>query len=191
MNPDGAISGVNGPMLGYNQFAYSFNNPVNMDDESGNWPKWVKNTVKWVAKNIVKPVVKEGKNQLSKINRTYSAGYNLSGTPSAVIFNGQIGISVDTKGNIGLQASGGGGFTGGNPGVSATAYYSTTNAPDIYRLNGPYYQVGGSAAALVEGAPLAVGGDVMFIPGDDLETMYIGTTKNLGCGTPGGELHIE
>lgn len=36
------ISGVGGEMLGYNQFAYCFNNPVNMSDSSGNWPKLFK-----------------------------------------------------------------------------------------------------------------------------------------------------
>ena len=33
-------------MRGYNQFAYCFNNPVNMTDASGNWPKWLKDSVK-------------------------------------------------------------------------------------------------------------------------------------------------
>lgn len=39
INADGQISGVGGDFLGYNQFAYCFNNPVNLEDSSGNWPK--------------------------------------------------------------------------------------------------------------------------------------------------------
>ena len=40
ISPDSQISGVGGETLGYNQFAYCFNNPVNAEDSSGNWPKW-------------------------------------------------------------------------------------------------------------------------------------------------------
>ena len=35
--------------MGYNMFAYCMNNPVNMSDPSGNWPKWVENTFKVVS----------------------------------------------------------------------------------------------------------------------------------------------
>ena len=41
INADGELSDVGGDILGYNLFAYCFNNPVNMDDPSGNWPKWL------------------------------------------------------------------------------------------------------------------------------------------------------
>ena len=40
INADGQMSGVGGDMLGYNMFAYCMNNPVNMSDPTGNWPKW-------------------------------------------------------------------------------------------------------------------------------------------------------
>ncbi len=40
MNADGQISGVGGDILRYNMFAYCMNNPVNMSDPTGNWPKW-------------------------------------------------------------------------------------------------------------------------------------------------------
>ena len=41
INADGQISGVGGDIRGYNLFAYCFNNSVNMDDHTGNWPKWL------------------------------------------------------------------------------------------------------------------------------------------------------
>ena len=191
INADNVIAGVGGDLKGYNLFAYCFNNPVNMDDQAGNWPKWIKNTVKWVAKNIVKPVVKTVQKTLSKVELTYSTGVNVSGTPSAWIFNGQIGVSMDTKGNVAIQASGGGGITGGDPGISITRYQSVTNAPNIDKLNDAYYQVGGSIAVPIEGVPVAAGGDVMFMPDPELNTGYFGLTGNVGFGTPGKEFHVE
>ena len=35
-----STAGKVGILLAHNVFAYSLNNPVNMDDPSGNWPKW-------------------------------------------------------------------------------------------------------------------------------------------------------
>ena len=57
INADSVIAGVGGSMRGYNMFAYCFNNPVNMSDPSGNWPKWIDNAASWVNKNIIQPVV--------------------------------------------------------------------------------------------------------------------------------------
>lgn len=36
-------------MNGYDLFAYCFNNPVNMEDQTGNWPKWLEKVAKAVA----------------------------------------------------------------------------------------------------------------------------------------------
>ena len=41
INVDGEISEIGGDVLGYNLFAYCFNNPVNMHDPTGEWPKWL------------------------------------------------------------------------------------------------------------------------------------------------------
>lgn len=49
INADGEISDVGGNVLGYNLFAYCFNNPVNMDDPTGQWPKWVGKAIAVVA----------------------------------------------------------------------------------------------------------------------------------------------
>ena len=40
INADSVISGVTGTLWGYNMFVYCFNNPINMDDGTGNWPEW-------------------------------------------------------------------------------------------------------------------------------------------------------
>ena len=51
LNADRVIGGVGGPVQGYNMFAYCFNNPVNMFDDSGHWPKWIKDVANWVNNN--------------------------------------------------------------------------------------------------------------------------------------------
>ena len=172
-------------------FAYCLNNPVNLDDSEGNWPQWLKDGVKWVTKEIVKPIVKAIQNGLAEVDLTLSTGFNVSGTTSFWIFNGQLGVSVDTKGNVAIQQSFGGGLTTGEPSISGTAYASITNAPNIDKLDGPFYQVGGSIAAPVGGIPAAAGGDIVFMPDAELNKGYFGLTGNIGFGTPGAEVHVE
>lgn len=46
LNADNAISGTGDSVQGYNLFAYCFNNPINMSDPDGHWPKWVKTAAK-------------------------------------------------------------------------------------------------------------------------------------------------
>ncbi|MBP3560407.1 MAG: RHS repeat-associated core domain-containing protein [Clostridia bacterium] len=62
---DGVVSDVGGDVLGYNMFAYCFNNPVNLDDSNGNWPKWVEKVKKAVclvlSTLILTPIVRGSK----------------------------------------------------------------------------------------------------------------------------------
>jgi len=53
INADSAISGPGGDLLGYNMFAYCFNNPANAFDDNGNWPKWLETTAKITAVALV------------------------------------------------------------------------------------------------------------------------------------------
>jgi len=191
INGDNQISGIGGDIRGYNLYAYCLNNPVNMSDLSGKWPEWIKNSAKSIIKNIAKPIIDSIQKSLSKINATHSQGINISGTPSCFIFNLQVGVSIDTKGNVAIQGSAGGGVTGGSPGISITGYQSISNASSIDKLEGLGYQVGGSAGIPVYGVPVAVGGDINIMPDSDLNKTYFGATTNLGFGTPGGEFHVE
>lgn len=52
LNADGEMASIGGDAIGYNLFAYCFNNPINMSDPAGNWPKWVTGVL-----NVVSGVV--------------------------------------------------------------------------------------------------------------------------------------
>ncbi len=191
LNADSLVSNAGTSFHGYNLFAYCFNNPVNLEDTTGNWPQWTKDAVKWLATNIVKPIVNATQTVGEKIDITGTVGLTASGTPSFWIFNGQIGVSGDTKGNIAIQAAGGGGLTGGTPGISLSGFASVTNAPNVKNLEGEYAQLGSSIAAPVGGVPLAVGADFMLLPDTPNKRMYHGLTGSLGFGTPGRDFHVE
>ena len=180
-----------GSVLGNNMFAYCSNNPVNLSDETGYLPEWIKNAIKKVAKNIVKPVIDTSQKVFSKINYTYSTGTSVSFSPGFWAFSVQLGLSIDTKGNIAIQVTGGGGVTIGTPCTTIGKYKSYTNAPSINELNGPAYQIGGSAIIPVEGFPVAVGADYSIIPDNERGRIYNGftSTVGIGFGAPGGEFH--
>ena len=49
VNADGELSGNGGSILGYNLFAFCFNNPINMEDSMGQWPKWLSGALNIVS----------------------------------------------------------------------------------------------------------------------------------------------
>lgn len=160
---------------------------MNNSDSSGQG--LIKNAVKWLTKNVAKPVVKALQNNLAKVNATYSTGNNITLSPSIWAFSGQYGISLDTKGNIAIQGSLNGGITTGTPTASITRYQTITNAPTIYKLNGSGYQIGCSVAAPV--IFITAGAEGLLIPDQEYSSSYLGFTKSLGASTPGADFHIE
>ena len=48
INADNVVANV-GSLQGYNLFQYCLNNPANMADETGQWPKWIDKAIKTVA----------------------------------------------------------------------------------------------------------------------------------------------
>ncbi len=178
-------------VLSNNLFLYVANNPIIQTDPSGHGI--LKNLIKWVADRIAKPITKAIKKTLARINLTYSRGINVSGSPSIFSFNLQMGITIDTKGNVAVQSSYAGGVMTGDPSASVTLYQTITNAPSVKKLSEDNlaYQVGGTAGVPVYGVPLAFGGDLVVIPDTNESRTYYGGTANVGFGSPGGEFHIE
>ena len=194
INADGQISGADGDIRGFNQFAYCFNNPVNMADHNGNWPKWIKNTVKWLVVEVANPIVKASKKLLSKINMTKSKGTTLGATFGIVGATATPSVAVDTKGNVALQASYSWGITT-SPGFSGSIGKTTTitNAPTVTKLDGESGVVGGSIYLPIdEKVPINVGCAIDFniIPDQVLNTFYYGLSTTIGISTSkGSELH--
>ena len=57
VNADNQVLGIGGSPLGYNLYGYCFNNPINLDDDQGKWPKWTKKFVRVAAVVAVVAVV--------------------------------------------------------------------------------------------------------------------------------------
>ena len=68
INADSVVAGIGENLLGYNMFAYCFNNPVNMTDNSGHWPQWIKDAVDRVNDKVIQPVVSFVKDIAEDIN---------------------------------------------------------------------------------------------------------------------------
>ena len=69
VNADEEMEGIGGEVLGYNLYAYCFNNPINMSDPTGNWPKWISNIGNTV-KTVVNKVVNKVKSVASSVKTT-------------------------------------------------------------------------------------------------------------------------
>ncbi len=98
INADNVVLGKSKTVLGYNLFLYCFNNPANMSDETGNWPKWLEKTVKIASVVVAVAAVV-----------TMVAAVVVSATPAAIfgasVFLGAAlsgingGIANEAKGN--------------------------------------------------------------------------------------------
>lgn len=190
MSSDNLVITVGGNVMGYNLFMYCFNNPINLTDNDGNWPQWVKKAANFVYNKIVKPVTKVVNKVLSKFNAATSIGASFSVTSAGISYNYQIGIALDTRGNVAVQRSYSWGAST-SLGASVSVYGTQTNAPTIHDLKGTAYQIGGSVGVPVNGFPASVGADLVMMTNGNGDLTYFGITRALGAGTPGGEGHIE
>ena len=168
-----------------NGYGYCWNNPQKYVDRDAAWPEW-----KDVDK-VVQTIKTIGKYE----KRTYTAGLDLSGTPGFWQYDGTIGISIDTKGNIALQGAVIGGVTAGTRAVGVVRYQTLTSASTVYDLEGLGTQIGASGLIPIPGAPVMamVGGEFNYIGDISKKGPYeIGATFSEGIGYgEGGELHVQ
>ena len=168
-----------------NAYVYCWNNSEKHVDPDGAWPKW-KDVDKVVQ--TVKTIGQHGRG-------TYTVGLDLSGTPGIWQFDGTIGISIDTKGNIALQGAAIGGITAGTGAVGVVKYQTLTSATTVYDLEGLGTQIGASGLIPIPGAPVMamVGGEFNFIGDISKKGPYeIGATFSEGIGIgKGGEVHAQ
>ena len=126
MSADDQIAGVGGEVLGYNMFSYCFNNPVNMFDATGNWPKWLETTVKVVS--VVVAVV-------AVVATVAAVSAFTAGTGSAAAVYGAtilLGAALSgINGGVANEANGNSytnGYVGGTTGGAIQAICSKTPA---------------------------------------------------------------
>ena len=93
------MAGVSDSLHGYNLFAYCFNNPVNLTDPSGNWPKWVEKAKKWINKKY-----EEWKEEsfiynviIENVCFDLGIGFGVGGE-IGVVFAVQAGVSISFSG---------------------------------------------------------------------------------------------
>ena len=53
INADSIIPSVSDSVYGTNLFSYGFNNPINLQDNNGQWPKWAKKLAAAVSVVVV------------------------------------------------------------------------------------------------------------------------------------------
>lgn len=131
---------------------------------------------------------------------TVTYGGNISGTLGIFTLEGSIGLSLDYKGNIAMQATGAWGVTASSsPGLTISLFRTITNAPDIYELEKEGGCIGGSILIPRDKVPVYIGGDLVIV-GDlnnKLSENYYGVTTALGTGIaadlikPSAEAHGE
>ena len=191
INADSYASTDSSDAISCNVFAYCLNDPVNRSDSDGNksLKDIAKSAIKGFVKHVVKPVNNWTAKQISKLDFTYSTGLGLSGSFGIWNMSGQLGLSIDSGGNVEMQYTVGGAVTTGS-GVSLMNYQTITNAPNVTNLHDDGYQVGASVGVPIYNIPAAAGADINIIPDTDANRTYYGFTSGAGLGTPGMEAHV-
>ena len=192
-----------------NRYGYCWGNPVGLVDVDGRKPD--KSTIKELYFYLLKDTLVNGgqsgdRDTMDAINTTVqitrifvksydgttTVGGNLSGTLGIWQHDGSLGISIDAKGNIGIQGTYVCGVTTGTLSAAFLGYCTKSNAPDIYALEGEGVNIGGSVSTRVGVIPLVAGGEFNLIGDVNSKPYdgYYGDTASVGIGV-GNEGHIQ
>ena len=99
INADGLLAGNAGDLEGYNLFAYCFNDPINLTDGEGNWPKWLKKVVTAVVIVVaVAAVVVTGVGAVVGATISATAGAAIQATATATFVGGVVSGGFKTSG---------------------------------------------------------------------------------------------
>ena len=155
-------------IIGCNMFAYCGNNPVSRSDSTGfSWVGFWKDVEEWFEDK--KEEASSNKNVTTTAGGTASGAFGIGGSIS-------LGVTKDTKGNVGLAftLNGGGGF----PSVGVGGYVSLNNAPTIYHQEGWGTVIGASGGPGV----IAAGGEYNMLIDADNGCTYHGGTFSITYG---------
>ena len=124
-----ALSKQVGALQEHNLYAYCMNNPVNMQDSIGDWPKWLENTVKAISAVVVVAAVVATIVTVSAFTAgtgSAAAVYGASIALGAALSGVNGGVANEAKGNSYMN-----GYIGGAVGGAIQGACSTTIAKTI------------------------------------------------------------
>ena len=103
INADNQLSAIDFGAM--NLFSYCGNNPVNMSDDSGHWPKWIESAANWVNSRIIRPIANFFNPKSNTISGQFQDGIfrgsgSLTGGYSE--FNGRLQINSKDNNNNGM-----------------------------------------------------------------------------------------
>ncbi len=140
---------------------------MRLDSSGHSWKSFWKKVKNWIVRKKEKTATK--KNITATIGLTGSAAFGGGASAS-------IGLTEDTKGNIGLSltVNGGGGF----PNLGGGGFVSVNNTPTIYEQSGFGTVVGASGGPWV----VAIGGEYNMLINQEEDRVYHGATISATVG---------
>ena len=133
ISTDGTIPYESHNLLGYNAFAYCFNNPVNLSDTTGYWPEWIETAAKVASVVVAVVAVAAVATTVGGVVATATAGAVAAGKlTAATIFLGAAlsgingGVANEANGNSYLNGYIGGATGGTIQGVMSKNPLGTT-----------------------------------------------------------------
>ena len=83
--------------MGYNQFAYCFNNPVNLSDYSGAWPQWIETATARIKHSVtfmIRLIASPFKAAVLEVGGGIGLGAGASATVGGVTASGELSATI-------------------------------------------------------------------------------------------------